>query len=95
LFQLHQRPRHECVQPILYAAVALTFRDGFPLRKSAFGHSPPVRSGNSVIVSWQNTGICTLQTNNYLATTNWNNYGGTNSVTVTPPTGNLFFRLKQ
>jgi len=28
-FNFHQRPRHECVQPILYAAVALTFRDGF------------------------------------------------------------------
>jgi hypothetical protein len=57
---------------------------------------------NSVVVSWANTGSYTLQTNNNLATSNWNNYGGTvntanstNSVTVTPPTGNLFFRLKQ
>jgi len=59
-------------------------------------------SGNSVTVSWPNTGSYTLQTNNNLNTSNWLGYGGTistvngtNSVTVTPPTGNLFFRLKQ
>ncbi len=44
-----------------------------------------------------------LQTNSNLAkTNNWSNYTGTvvtngvgttNSVTITPPTGNLFFRL--
>ena len=56
---------------------------------------------NSVVVSWPNTGSYTLQTNNNLNTSNWLGYGGTintvngtNSVTVTPPTGNLFFRLK-
>ena len=55
---------------------------------------------NIVVVSWPNTGSYTLQTNNNLATSNWPGYGGTintsngtNSVTVTPPTGNLFFRL--
>jgi len=57
---------------------------------------------NSVVVSWPNTASCTLQTNNNLNTSNWLGYGGTintvngtNSVTITPPTGNLFFRLKQ
>jgi hypothetical protein len=57
---------------------------------------------NSVVVSWLNTGSYTLQTNNNLATSSWLGYGGTintsngtNSVTITPPTGNLFFRLKQ
>jgi hypothetical protein len=56
---------------------------------------------NSVIVSWPNTGSYTLQTNNNLSTSSWIGYGstintanGTNSVTITPLTGNLFFRLR-
>jgi hypothetical protein len=58
-------------------------------------------SGNSAIVSWlaPATGFL-LQTNGNLATSNWVNYGGTiatsngtYSVTITPPTGKLFFRL--
>jgi hypothetical protein len=60
-------------------------------------------AGNSVIVSWPNTGIYTLQQNANLALANgWATTGysittsnGTNSITITPPTGNLFFRLKQ
>jgi hypothetical protein len=57
---------------------------------------------NSVIVSWPNTGIYTLQQNsNLAASTAWaasgypvtTNANGTNTVTITPPTGNLFFRL--
>jgi ribosomal protein S11 len=55
---------------------------------------------NSVVVSWPDSGNFTLETNGNLTTTNWGNYGGTitttngtNSVTITPPTGNLFFRL--
>jgi streptogramin lyase len=56
-------------------------------------------SGNQAIVSWAPsvTGW-TLQTNNNLATGTWGNYLGAivnNSVTNMPPTGNLFFRLKQ
>jgi len=54
----------------------------------------------SVKVSWPNTGNYTLQTNNNLATTSWFGYGGsvstangTNSMTISPPSGNLFFRL--
>jgi hypothetical protein len=58
------------------------------------------QSGNSVIVSWPSlwTGW-TLQQNSCLATTNWSacsgvSDNGTNkSLTITPPTGNLFFRL--
>ncbi len=57
-------------------------------------------AGNSVIVSWPNTGSYTLQQNNNLAGGSWSTSGytintanGTNSITVTPPTGNLFFRL--
>jgi len=55
---------------------------------------------NSVIVYWLNTGSYSLRTNRVVNTTNWVDYGGTvttangtNSVTFTPPKGNLFFRL--
>jgi hypothetical protein len=62
-----------------------------------------VTAPNTVVVSWPSpsTGFL-LQTNNNLATGNWNNYGGTvgdngtvKSVTNSPPAGNLFFRLKK
>ena len=60
-------------------------------------------AGSSVIVSWPNTGSYTLQQNGNLAVpAGWTATGysvttsnGTNSITVAPPTGNLFFRLKQ
>jgi len=60
-------------------------------------------SGNSVIVSWPNTTSCTLQSNNNVASTSgWAAYSGTvnissgtNSITVSPPTGKLFFRLSK
>lgn len=55
---------------------------------------------NSVKVSWLDTGSYTLQQNVTLAGGSWTTSGygittsnGTNSITVTPPTGNLFFRL--
>jgi hypothetical protein len=55
---------------------------------------------DSVAVSWPDTGSYTLQTNNNLSTSSWLGYGGTsntsngtNSITITPPAGNLFFRL--
>src|SRR5450759_5084912 len=55
----------------------------------------------SVKILWPNTGSYTLQQNSNLTTTNWVTTGysitngfGTNFVTITPPTGNLFFRLK-
>ncbi len=58
-------------------------------------------SVNSVIVSWPNIGSCTLQQNANLTLANgWTTCGytittanGTNSITISPPTGNLFFRL--
>ncbi len=57
-------------------------------------------SGNSVTVYWQNVPGWTLQQNNNLATpASWSASGGvstangTNSTTITAPTGNLFFRL--
>jgi uncharacterized protein DUF642 len=68
------------------------------------GIGPPLvillSAANSVVVSWPDTGSYTLQTNNNLAISTWGNYSGTvtnsngtNSITITPPTGNLFFRL--
>ncbi len=56
---------------------------------------------STVTVSWPNTGSCTLQQNNNLTVSaGWTTSGytittsnGTNSITITPPTGNLFFRL--
>ena len=61
------------------------------------------RSGNSLLVSWPNTGNYTLQQSANLAVGNaWATSGyaistsnGTNSITLTAPAGNLFFRLKQ
>jgi hypothetical protein len=57
-------------------------------------------SGNSVTISWPNTGTFTLQQNSNLASGSWTTSGytistanGTNSVTITSPNGNLFFRL--
>jgi hypothetical protein len=56
-------------------------------------------AGNQAVISWSPsvTGW-TLQTNANLAIGSWGNYSGqvsSNSVTNAPPTGNLFFRLKQ
>ena len=55
--------------------------------------------GNQAIVWWSPSATgWTLQTNSSLATGTWGNYLGTvsnNSITNSPPVGNLFFRLKQ
>jgi hypothetical protein len=58
-------------------------------------------SGSSVKISWPETGSYTLQQNtNLAAPAGWATSGytistnnGTNSITITSPTGNLFFRL--
>jgi hypothetical protein len=56
---------------------------------------------NSVQVLWPNAGSCTLQQNGDLSGGGWvtspyaiKTANGTNSITISPPTGNLFFRLK-
>lgn len=61
------------------------------------------QSGATVMVSWPSSATgCVLQQNPNLATANWITNGctisddGTNkSITITPPTGSMFFRLKQ
>jgi hypothetical protein len=59
-------------------------------------------SGNSVIVSWPVSprGFTLQQSGNLANAAGWSTYGGmantangTNSITLTPPVGNLFFRL--
>jgi len=57
---------------------------------------------STVVVSWSTNGSFTLQQNSSLAAATWTSSahlittaGGTNSITVSPPSGNLFFRLKQ
>ena len=57
---------------------------------------------STVTVSWPDTGSYTLLQNSNLAGGSWTTSGytittsnGMNSVTIMPPTGNLFFRLKQ
>jgi hypothetical protein len=56
-------------------------------------------AGNQAIVSWSPSAAgWTLQTNTDLVTGAWGNYLGqvvNNSVTNSPPTGNVFFRLIQ
>ena len=56
---------------------------------------------NSVKILWPNTGSYTLQQNGNLAGGSWTTSGfaitngfGKNFCTITPPAGNLFFRLK-
>jgi hypothetical protein len=60
------------------------------------------RAGNSVIVSWRDTGNYILQQNSNLAApAGWitSSYAittkanGADTITITPPTGDLFFRL--
>ena len=57
---------------------------------------------NSVKILWPATGSYTLLQNTVLNSGNWttntstiSTSNGTNSITITPPVGNLFFRLKQ
>jgi hypothetical protein len=57
-------------------------------------------SGTAVVVSWLNVGLFTLQQNSNAATAGWAATGNListgpsqNSITVTPPTGSMFYRL--
>ena len=59
-------------------------------------------AGNTVTVYWQDVSGWSLQQNNSLTTpagwsvnSSWTTTSGTNHLTITPPTGNLFFRLSK
>ena len=58
-------------------------------------------SGNTVTVYWQDVAGWTLQQSGTLTSPTWSpssnvtTSNGTNSVTITSPTGNLFFQLQQ
>jgi hypothetical protein len=66
--------------------------------------APPLyitQSGGTVTVFWRDVSGWSLQQNNNLANSagwsinsNWMTSGGTNYLTLTSPTGNLFFRLE-
>jgi len=58
-------------------------------------------SGNTVTVYWQNVSGWNLQQNNnpaaptgWTQNNGWTTSNGTNYLSITPPTGNLFFRLQ-
>jgi|SRR5208282_862337 len=67
--------------------------------------APPLtitHSGNAVIVSWpqSSAGFALQQNNDLVDSAGWSTYGGTvssnnavNSITITAPAGNLFYRL--
>jgi hypothetical protein len=79
-----------------WSLIAIVQTTGLPNLAITFG------GPNRVVVSWPNTGSYTLQQNSNLAGGAWTTSGyaittnnGTNSINITSPTGNLFFRLKQ
>jgi hypothetical protein len=80
-----------------WALISVVQTPGAPLLTITF--NPQL---STVTVSWPSPSTgWTLQQNSDLTTTSWSTSGGisdngTNkSITITPPTGNLFFRLKQ
>ena len=80
-----------------WALISVVQTPGLPLLTINF--NPQL---STVTVSWPSPSTgWTLQQNSDLTTTSWSTSGGisdngTNkSITITPPTGNLFFRLKQ
>jgi hypothetical protein len=80
-----------------WSLISVVQTPGAPMLKITFNQQL-----STVTISWPSSGESfTLQTNGNLATSSWVDYGGTvnsgggtNSITVSPPAGNLFFRLK-
>ena len=80
-----------------WALISVVQTPGAPLLTITFNHQL-----STINVSWPSPSTgWTLQQNSDLTTTSWSTSGGisddgTNkSITITLPTGNLFFRLKQ
>ena len=84
--------------------VAVLVGDGGTVVIGSIPHTLGITNvnNNTAIVSWPSLAVVfTLQTNGDLATTNWGNYGGTigddgtnKTVTNSPSTDSLFFRLQ-
>ena len=80
-----------------WSLISVVQTPGAPMLKITFNQQL-----STVTISWPSSGESfTLQTNGNLAISNWVDYGGTmnsaggtNSFTVSPSAGNLFFRLK-
>jgi hypothetical protein len=75
-----------------YPAVAIVQTTGAPLLTITYSENQAIVSWPASVTGW------TLQTNNNLGTGTWGNYAGAianNSVTISPPNGNLYFRLNQ
>jgi hypothetical protein len=76
---------------------------GAYFRRANAGGAPKLyisRSGNTATVYWQDVAGWSLEQNNNLTTpagwsvnSSWTTANGTNSLSIMPPTGNLFFRL--
>jgi hypothetical protein len=80
-----------------WSLIAVAQTPGAPLLTITF--NPQL---STVTVSWPSPSTCwTLQQNSDLTATSWSTSGGISdngtikSITITSPTGNLFFRLKQ
>jgi hypothetical protein len=78
-----------------WALISVVQTPGLPLLTITLNHQL-----STVTVSWPDTGSYTLLQNSNLAGGSWTTSGytittsnGTNSIAITPPTGNLFFRL--
>ena len=73
-----------------WSSISVVQTPGAPLLSISY-------AGNQAVVSWSPSATgWTLQTNNNVATGAWGNYAGSlinNTVTNSPPKGNLFFRL--
>jgi hypothetical protein len=79
-----------------WGLISVVQKAGLPLL--TIGHAR-----NTVIISWPNTATCALQQNSNVAqSAGWTACGstvctnnGTCSITISPPAGNVFFRLGQ
>jgi hypothetical protein len=91
--------QHDAGGPMTGASYSLTggFWALYAVQTAGAPFLTITHSGNQAIISWNSSATgWTLQTNNNLATGSWGNYAGSvinNSVTNSPLTGNLFFRL--
>jgi len=97
--------QHDAGRPMIGGNYALTggFWSLIAVQTAGVPNLTIAHSGGSVTISWPDTGTYVLLQSSNLATGAWTTNGssistssnGTNSITITPPVGNLYFRLKQ